>query len=267
MDPRLNIVEERLKGIKRLIAVSGGKGGIGKSSVASALALMLSKSGYKVGLLDLDFWGPSVHLILGIEEVFPKEERGIVPPQVYGIKFMSIIYYTADKPSPLRGVDVSNAIIELLAVTQWGSLDFLVIDMPPGIGDATLDVIRLMKRVEFLVVTTQSRVTLETVKKILRMLKELKVPILGIIENMKITNSPSMRDQLKTFGVSFLGEIGFDKDLESSTGNANELLKTDFAQDLGKIVWWHLTKKCVNISNEVRSLMEELKTGPGGGER
>lgn len=236
MDPRLNIIEERLKGIKRLIAISGSKGGIGKSSIASALALILSKSGCKVGLLDLDFWGPSVHIILGIKGIFPKEEKGIVPPEIYGIKFMSIIYYVGDEPSPLRGVDISNVILELLAITQWGSLDFLIIDMPPGIGDATLDIIRLMKRVEFLIVTTQSKVVLETVKKILRMLKELKISILGIIENMKITDSSAVEDQLKIFGVPSLGEIDFDKSLENSIGNVGELLKTDFIQDLRKIV-------------------------------
>jgi len=236
MDPRLNIVEERLKGIKRLIAVSGGKGGIGKSSIACTLALTLSKSGYKVGLLDLDFWGPSAHVILGIEDIFPKEEKGIIPPKVYGIKFMSIIYYAGDEPSPLRGVDISNAIIELLAVTQWGSLDFLVVDMPPGIGDATLDIIRLMGRIEFLIVTTQSKVTLETVKRMLRMLKELKISILGIIENMKTTDSPSVKDQLRVFGVPFLGKIDFDKELENSIGNTNKLLRTNFAHDLRETI-------------------------------
>ncbi|MEA1964646.1 MAG: P-loop NTPase [Candidatus Aerophobetes bacterium] len=236
MDPRLNIVEERLKEIKRLIAISGGKGGVGKSSVASTLALTLSKLGYKVGLLDLDFWGPSAHIILGIEGVFPKEEKGIIPPEIYGIKFISIIYYAGDEPSPLRGVDISNAIIELLTITRWGQLDFLIVDMPPGIGDATLDVIRLMKKVEFLIVTTQSKVTLETVKKVLGMLKELKLPILGIIENMKITNSSFVKDQLKIFDVPFLGEIDFDKNLEDSTGDMDKLLKTNFAQALKKII-------------------------------
>jgi len=236
MDPRLNIIEERLKGIKRLIAISGGKGGIGKSSISSTLALILSKSGYKVGLLDLDFWGPSTHVILGIDNIFPKEEKGIVPPKIYDIKFMSIIYYVGDEPSPLRGVDISNAMIELLAVTQWGSLDFLVVDMPPGIGDTTLDIIRLMKRIEFLIVTTQSKVALETVKKILRMLKELGISILGIIENMKTTNLSSVKDQLKMFGVPFLGKINFDKEFESSIGNTNKLLKTRFAQDLRETI-------------------------------
>lgn len=236
MDPRLSIIKERLKGIRRLIAISGGKGGIGKSSIASTMALILSKSGCRVGLLDLDFWGPSAHIILGVSDIFPKEEKSIVPPEIYGIKFMSIVYYVGDEPSPLRGIDISNAMIELLAVTQWDLLDFLVVDMPPGIGDATLDIIRLMRRVEFLIVTTQSRLALETVKKMLRMLKELRIPILGIIENMKTTNLSSVKGQLRVFGAPFLGKINFDKELESSIGDTNKLLKTHFAQDLKKTV-------------------------------
>ncbi|MCK4321585.1 P-loop NTPase, partial [candidate division WOR-3 bacterium] len=151
MDPRLRIIDKRLKNIKTMIAISGGKGGIGKSLVASTLSLILSKLGYKVGLLDLDFCGPSTHIVLGIRGIYPKEEKGIIPPEIYGIKFMSIIYYAGDNPSPLRGIDISNAIIELLAITRWGPLDFLIIDVPPGIGDTTLDIIRLMKKTGFLI--------------------------------------------------------------------------------------------------------------------
>ena len=169
MDPRINIIDKRLAKIEKIIAVSGGKGGIGKSTVAATLALTLSESGHKIGLLDLDFWGPSAHVILGAEEAYPKEERGIVPPKIYGIEFMSIIYYTLDKTLALRRAGFADAVIELLAVTQWGSLDYLIIDMPPGIGDATLDVIRLMKKVSFCVITTQSKVVLETVKRTLKM--------------------------------------------------------------------------------------------------
>ena len=236
MDPRLSVIDERLKDVKRIIAVSGSKGGIGKSSVASVLSLILSKLGYKVGLLDLDFCSPSTHVILGIDDVFPREEKGIIPPEIHGIKFMSIIYYVSDEPSPLRGVDISNAIIELLAITRWGPLDFLIIDMPPGIGDTTLDVIRLMKKAEFLIISTQSKTTLETVKKVLKMLKELKVSILGIIENMKIVDSSFVMNQLKTFDVPVLGKISFDKSFEDALGNKEKLLKTEFGQDLRKIV-------------------------------
>jgi ATP-binding protein involved in chromosome partitioning len=236
MDPRLRIIDKRLKNIKTMIAISGGKGGIGKSLVASTLSLTLSKLGYKVGLLDLDFCGPSTHIVLGIRGVYPKEEKGIIPPEIYGIKFMSIIYYAGDNPSPLRGIDISNAIIELLAITRWGPLDFLIIDVPPGIGDTTLDIIRLMKKTEFLIITTQSKVVLETVKKVLRMLKELGVPIIGVIENMKISKISFVKKQSKTFNVPFLGEIDFDENLEDSIGDINKLLKTNFAQNMREIV-------------------------------
>lgn len=236
MDPRLEIIDKRLENIKTLVPVSGGKGGIGKSLIASTLALTLSELGYQVGLLDLDFSGPSTHIILGIGGVYPREERGIIPPEIYGIKFLSIIYYAGDNPSPLRGIDISNAMIELLAITRWGSLDFLIIDMPPGIGDITLDTIRLMKRARFLIVTTQSKVVLETVKKALAILIELTVPLIGVIENMKTSKSALVKEQIKQFNVPFLGEINFDKHLEDSLGNVGKLLKTDFAQDVKKIV-------------------------------
>lgn len=236
MDPRLNVIDERFKNVKRIIAVSGGKGGVGKSSIAAALALIFSRSGYKVGLLDLDFCGPSAHVILGINNVFPKEENGIIPPRVHGIEFMSIVYYTGDEASPLRGVDISNAMIELLTITRWGRLDFLIIDMPPGIGDATLDVIRLMKKTEFLIVSTRSKTTLETVRKMLKMLKGLKIPILGVIENMKNADSPFMRTELKDFDVPFLGAVKFDKNLEDSIGNADDFFKSGLVRGLGKIV-------------------------------
>jgi ATP-binding protein involved in chromosome partitioning len=251
MDPRIEVIEKRLKDVKRIIAVSGGKGGIGKSSVASALALILSKMGHKVGLFDLDFSGPSSHIILGIKDYeFPKEDKGIVPSEYHGIKFLSIVNFSGENSSPLRGVDISNAIIELLAITQWSSLDYLIIDMPPGIGDATLDIIRIIKRAEFIIITTPSKLSIQTVKKSLQLLLELKVPIIGVIENMlersvpmyqdnksgKFTKSLSIKEQVKTFNIPFLGEIYFDKDLEDAIGNVNKLYRTNFVQDLKEIV-------------------------------
>ncbi|MDH5187296.1 MAG: Mrp/NBP35 family ATP-binding protein [candidate division WOR-3 bacterium] len=236
MDPRLAIIDNRLKNIKRLIAVSGGKGGIGKSSVAAISALILSNLGYKVGLLDLDFSGPSTHIILGIKGAHPEEEKGILPPEIYGIRFMSIIYYAGENPSPMRGIDISNAIIELLANTLWGSLDFLIIDMPPGIGDTTLDIIRLIKQVRCLILTTSSRVVLATVKKMLLMLKESKIPIIGLIENMKMERSSLVKEQTKALNMTFLGEIAFDRTLEDSTGDVNKFLNTNFAQAMREII-------------------------------
>ena len=237
MEPRISVIHKRLENIKRIISVASGKGGVGKSLVASSLALNLSKRGYKVGLLDLDLYGPSSHIILGVKEYgFPEEDKGIIPPDVSGIKFMSIVYYSEDKPSPFRGIDISNIIIELLAITQWGSLDYLIIDMPPGIGDETLDVIRLVKKSEFLVVTTPSKVSLGAVSKLLKILKELKISTIGVVENMKMTSSAFIKDEMGKIGMQYLGSISFDKNLEDSIGDPSKLLKTDFMNDLNKII-------------------------------
>jgi ATP-binding protein involved in chromosome partitioning len=241
MDPRTSVIEKRLSNIKRIISVASGKGGVGKSLVASALALNLSKKGYKVGLLDLDLYGPSSHIVLGVEKYdFPEEEKGIIPPNVNGIKFMSIVYYTEDKPAPFRGADISNVIIELLAITRWDKLDYLIIDMPPGIGEETLDLIRLVPRSEFLVVTTPSKVAMGAVGKLLSILKELKLPIIGVVENMKMTDSNYIKDSVSKMKIRYLGYILFDKKLEESIGNPSKLQRIDFMKDLenvlGKIV-------------------------------
>ncbi|MBL7108237.1 MAG: P-loop NTPase [Candidatus Cloacimonetes bacterium] len=237
MDARIEVIDKRLKNIRKIIAVSGGKGGIGKSSVSATLAASLAKKGHKVGLLDLDFSGPSTHIILGIRNYdFPKEDKGIIPSKYFGIKFMSIISFAGENPAPLRGIDISNAIIELLAITQWGSLDFLIIDMPPGIGDTTLDIIRTMKRVKFIMISTPSKLAFEIVKKSINLLLELKMPIIGIIENMKFSENSSIKIQVEKYQLPFLGEIYFDKNLENAIGNIDKLYKTEFAEDLEKII-------------------------------
>jgi len=234
MEPRVSIIERRLKNVKRIVSVASGKGGVGKSLVASSLALHLAKKGYKVGLLDLDLYGPSSHIILGVKDVFPKEEKGIIPPNIHGISFLSIVYFSEDKPSPFRGIDVTNIILELLSITQWGSLDYLIIDMPPGIGDETLDVIRFIKKSEFLAVTTPSKVALGAVSKLLKILKELKLPILGVVENMRMTDSSFIKDELVKMGIPYLGSISFDHGLEDAIGNGDLILKTNFMKELKK---------------------------------
>ena len=235
VDPRISVVNERLKNIENIVAVSSGKGGVGKSLVASTLALTLAKKGCKTGLFDLDFTSPSTHLILGVQEMQPKEEKGIIPPEVYGLKYMSIVYYSGNQVTPLRGADVSNALIELLAITRWEKLDFLVIDMPPGIGDATLDLLRLVKNVKFLVITTPSRLAFETVRKLVSLLRGLEIPIVGIVENMKIDDSKFIQTQVKNLGLPFLGEIPFDNKIEDAIGNVDMLLKTVFAKKVESI--------------------------------
>lgn len=234
-DPRIDIIDQRLEKIDKIVAVSSGKGGVGKSVVASALALNLRDKGYKVGLFDLDFTSPSTHIILGVTGLYPEEEYGIIPPNAHNMKYMSITYYSLDKPAPLRGVDMSEAIIELLAITLWGELDYLVIDMPPGLGDATLDMIRFVKDVNFLVVTTPSKVAYETVRKQLILLKELHVPMIGVVENMQMKQSDFVKNQLE--GVApYLGVIEYDPDLEDCFGDVEKIMKSDFYSSIEKII-------------------------------
>jgi len=234
-DPRTSIISQRLKPVHRIIAVSSGKGGVGKSLIATTLALTLTKKNCTIGLFDLDFTSPSTHMILGIKKLQPIEDKGIIPPTVHDIKYMSIIYYSRDQATPLRGADVSNALIELLSITKWSKLDFLILDMPPGIGDATLDLLRLIENIEFLIVTTPSKLAFETVRKLASLLKELKIPVLGIVENMKMNRSKTIQQQTRKLGLPYLGGIAYDSEIEKAIGNVNLLLKTAFAAEVQNI--------------------------------
>lgn len=235
------MINERLKRIGRIIAVSSGKGGVGKSLVATALALELSRKGCKVGLFDLDFTSPSTHLILGATNAQPKEEKGIIPPVVEGLAYMTLVYYSGDQAAPLRGEDISNALIELLSVTQWGELDFLVIDMPPGISDAVLDLVRLVKRIEFLIVTTPSLLAFETVKKQVRLLQDLKVPIIGVVENMKMNKTRTIEQETEKLGVKFLTEVPFDPKVEEAIGDVAKLRDTLIAKRARQVAESNIT--------------------------
>jgi len=235
-DPRTSVINERLAWISRIIAVSSSKGGVGKSMVATTLALSLAGDGCKVGLFDLDFTGPSTHIIMGVpKSLQPKEEKGLVPPTVNGLAFMSLVYFVGDNPAPLRGTDVSNALIELLAVTQWGALDYLIIDMPPGIGDAVLDLVRLVKNIEFLIVTTPSLLAFEVIKKQVALLCELKLPIIGVVENMKMDKAQVIPQETRRLGLNYIGAVAFDQRVESSIGNPAKLLSTTLGHSMNEI--------------------------------
>jgi ATP-binding protein involved in chromosome partitioning len=183
----------------------------------------------------LDFTSPSTHIILGAKDAQPKEEKGIVPPVVKGLAYMSIVHYTGDQATPLRGEDVSNALIELLSVTQWGELDFLVVDMPPGISDAVLDLVRLVKRIEFLIVTTPSLLAFETVKKQVSLLRDMKAPIIGVVENMKMHRTKNIEQETKKLGLKFLVEIPYDLKVEEAIGDEKKLLDTTLAQRIKEV--------------------------------
>lgn len=235
-DPRLSIIERRFYDVKKVVAVSSGKGGVGKSMVATCLALNLRDRGYDVGLLDLDFTSPATHVILGVEGLYPEEDYGIIPPLACGLRYMSITHYSLDEPAPLRGVDVSNAIIELLAITRWGNLDYLVVDMPPGIGDAVLDTIRLVPGLGFVVVTTPSRVAYQSVRRMIVLLKKLGIPIIGVIENMVTQASDMVKMDVEELGLAYLGKVDYDEDLEETLGDVSRLSETGFYRRVGEIL-------------------------------
>ena len=223
LDPRTAVVSDRLATVNRVVAVTGSKGGIGKSVVASSLALLLTDRGQRVGLFDLDFTSPSDHVVLGVERSFPDEPFGIDPHLVHGIHMMSVAFFAGDAAVPLRGGDATSALLELLAITRWGDIDVLILDMPPGLGDTSLDVVRLMPRLELLLVGNASRVVVASVKRALRLFTELQVPLLGIVENMKRGDSSVVAGLAADFDVPFLGSLDFDPDLESALGDVARL--------------------------------------------
>jgi len=225
MDPRRAVTDKRLAGARRIVAVTGGKGGIGKSLVASTLALGLAGEGAAAGLLDLDFTGPCAHLFLGHRGGFPEEEFGVLPPAVGGLRFMSIACFGEAHGVALRGAAFSEALLELLAITRWGDLDFLVVDMPPGIGDPLLDALRLLRRCEFLVVATASRVALETVGRTVALLRRVDAPLLGLLENMRRGEGGEAERFAVRHGLAFLGAVPFDEELESAVGDPARLIR------------------------------------------
>ena len=227
IDPRLDVVGKRLQPVKRIIAVSSPKGGVGKSVCAALLALTLGGEGHRTGLLDLDFQGASAHLLLDVRLDFPEEQSGIKPLRAArGVDFMSFAAFSREHAVPLRGTEVSQAMLELLAITIWDPLDVLLIDMPPGIGDEIFDVLRYLPGPEFLVVTTPSLLVGHVVERLLAMLSEMGVPMVGVIENMVRPGparggpeGPAARLAEK-YGAVLLGSIPFVEDIERSVAEA-----------------------------------------------
>ncbi len=235
IDPRLSVIEKRLELVDRVIGVVSGKGGVGKTLISTVLALTAARKGFSSGLLDLDFHGPTCHRVLGARvDSFPEEKYGVIAPKVHGIKFMSLVYYAGDEPIPLRGRDVTNVIIELLTITRWGSLDFLFIDFPPGMGEQLLDMMRIIKRIKFIIVTSSSTLSYETVKRLAKLLTDVKANVIGAIENM-VFKKPLFKDEMEKMSIRYLGSIRFYPDLEQKIGDANSLIESDFAKEVTTI--------------------------------
>lgn len=170
----------------KVIAVISGKGGVGKSTVAVNLAISLAKTGARVGLIDSDFYGPSIPTLMGGGDVIPDHEERLIPPAKHGIKYISLGFFLRHPDDAViwRGPMFNKALNQMFADVSWGSLDYMIVDMPPGTGDAQLSLTQLVKLAGAVVVTTPQEVALADVRKSINMLKKVNVDILGIIENM-----------------------------------------------------------------------------------
>jgi ATP-binding protein involved in chromosome partitioning len=213
-----------IAGVKNLVAVASGKGGVGKTTVAVNLAIALKTLGFTVGLLDADVYGPNVPVMLGTNEQ-PRavDDKTIIPVEAYGVKMISMgLLNPGDKPLVWRGPMLHSVMQQFLRSVQWGALDYLIVDLPPGTGDVQLSLIQSVSVTGAVVVTTPSLVALADVRKAVEMFRQVNVEILGVVENMSYFNCPHCSGRIdvfghgegqhmaKNFGVPFLGEIEID---------------------------------------------------------
>ena len=211
---------ELLKGVKNIIAVASGKGGVGKSTIAVNLATALAATGAKVGILDADIYGPNIPHMMGLKGDAELKGGLIVPPVAFSVKVASLgFFYKDETPLIWRGPMVAGAVRQLLTQVEWGELDYLVIDLPPGTGDAALTLAQTVPLGGVVIVTTPQEAALNIASKALAMFRRLNVPILGVVENMSYFVCPDCGSKTYIFssgggrriaaqlGTDFLGEI------------------------------------------------------------
>jgi ATP-binding protein involved in chromosome partitioning len=212
-----------IPGVRNLIAVGSGKGGVGKTTVSVNLALALSQMGHKVGLLDADVYGPNVPLMMGIRDTPSAIGELIQPLEQHSVRLMSMGFLNpGDKPLIWRGPMLNSVIQQFLRKVAWGDLDYLVIDLPPGTGDVQLSLIQTAPVTGAVIVTTPSEVSLEDARKAVLMFRQVRVNVLGIVENMSYMLVPGTGQRIDVFGegggkrtaeamnVPFLGSLPLD---------------------------------------------------------
>jgi ATP-binding protein involved in chromosome partitioning len=217
-----------IPGVKNVIAIASGKGGVGKSTVSVNLAVALAETGAKVGLLDADIYGPSIPLMMGLQKVpdITPDQR-IIPLEAHGVKLMSLGFLLPDPSAPVvwRGPMLAKALTQFLRDVLWGDLDYLLIDLPPGTGDAQLTLSQSLTMSGVVIVMTPQDLATTIASKVLMMFRQMHVPILGIVENMSTFFCPACHQESQIFshgggrkaserlGVPLLGEIPLDGDL------------------------------------------------------
>jgi ATP-binding protein involved in chromosome partitioning len=219
-----------LPGVASIVAVGSGKGGVGKTTLAVNLALALAKLGHKVGLLDADVYGPNVPLMLGTN-IQPKVlgDNTIEPLEVQGLKMISVgLLNPGDKPLIWRGPMLHSIIRQFLGSVAWGTLDYLIVDLPPGTGDVALSLIQTVPLTGSIVVSTPSDVSLQDARKAIEMFRQMKVDIVGVVENMSYFVCPHCSHEIdvfsrggaektaEQFGVDFLGGIQLDPEIRKA---------------------------------------------------
>jgi len=218
-----------LPGVAHIVAVGSGKGGVGKTTIAVNLAVALGKLGYKVGLLDADIYGPNVPTMLGqTRQPTIAGENRIVPLVSHGVKFISIgLISPGDKPLVMRGPMLHQIIRQFLQQVEWGELDFLIVDLPPGTGDVVISLVQTVPLTGAIVVSTPSDVSLEDARKAIEMFHQVKVELIGMVENMSKFTCPHCHEVIdifstggaertaRQFGVDFLGSVELDASIRS----------------------------------------------------
>jgi len=241
MEGRAISMDELLPGVKNILAVASGKGGVGKTTVAVNLALVLSKTGAKVGLLDADVYGPTVPLMLGLKESPQVINNKIQPPITSGVKVISMgfFYEQSQQAGIYRGPIVSGIVKQFLTDVNWGDLDYLIIDLPPGTGDAPLTMAQTIPITGILIVTTPQEVAMNVAVKAVGMFNKLNIPIVGVIENMSYLQCPHCNEHIHIFGkgggqkvseqfnIPFIGEIPLHPHIMEGSDQGKPIIITE----------------------------------------
>ncbi len=265
--PKASLDARGVPGIDKIIAVASGKGGVGKSTVAVNLALGFVSLGKEVGLLDADIYGPSVPRMLGLKGTPESDGKKLMPLLAWGLKVMSIGFLTEeDTPMIWRGPMVMSAIRQMMSDVNWGDLDVLVVDLPPGTGDAQLTMAQHFTLAGAVIVSTPQEVALSDVRKGIAMFKKTRVPVLGIIENMSYFETPDTGEKVFIFGeggaratareqgCEFLGEVPLDVDIRERCDSGEPV--TASAQDSPN------AKRFVEIAARIADKLEEDTVKP-----
>lgn len=212
---------------RHAIAVGSGKGGVGKSTVAVNLAIALAKSGAAVGLLDADILGPNVPIMMGVEKMPPPENRKLIPAENYGVKFISMAFLSdPSKPMIWRGPMLHSAIRQLLTDVNWGELDYLIVDLPPGTGDAQLSLAQTLPLTGAVIVTQPMLVAVTDALRGLKTFETLNVPIIGVVENMSgdLFGSGAGEKLAADNETAFLGSIPLDAEVRKGGDNGRPIM-------------------------------------------